>query len=147
MGDNPLVGAWRLVSWEDRGEDGEVSHPYGRDPVGYIMYTPDGYMSVIITTANRPTFQVDDILVGSVEERAAAAATCVSYCGSYEVRDGKVIHHVEASLFPNWVGTAQERFYTFEGDRLTLSTGPMLMGGSERRAYLTWERASARRGW
>jgi hypothetical protein len=44
---NPLIGTWRLVSWENRSvEDGEVSYPLGKDASGYIMYNQDGYMFV-----------------------------------------------------------------------------------------------------
>ena len=42
---NPLVGAWRLVSYEGRTGD-NVLYPLGEDATGYIMYTHDGYMSV-----------------------------------------------------------------------------------------------------
>jgi hypothetical protein len=54
------------------------------------------------------------------------------------------VHHVEVSLFPNWVGSAQERVYACSGDRLSLSTAPLLQRGSEQRAYLVWERAGER---
>ncbi|MDP9383392.1 MAG: lipocalin-like domain-containing protein [Chloroflexota bacterium] len=140
MNTNPLVGTWRLVSFEVRASDGRVSHPYGPDATGYIIYSPDGYMSVTITAADRPNFDASDLLGGSVEERAEAAGTYVSYCGTYEVQDATVVHRVQMSLFPNWVGTEQVRFYELKGDRLHLSTAPMLLGGSEQRAQLIWER-------
>jgi Lipocalin-like domain len=50
------------------------------------------------------------------------------------------MHYVELSLFPNWVGTTQERFLDLEGSTLTLSTDPVLYAGQQRRAYLVWER-------
>lgn len=85
--DNPLVGTWRLVSWENRGVgDGGVSHPLGEDAVGYIMYGPDGHMSVAISRPDRARFAAGDLLDGSAEERAQAAETYVSYCGRYEFR-------------------------------------------------------------
>jgi hypothetical protein len=33
-----------------------------------------------------------------------------------------VIHRLQMSWFPNWVGTQQKRFFEFAGDRLTLKT-------------------------
>jgi len=51
-----------------------------------------------------------------------------------------VIHHIEISLFPNWVGVDQVRSFSLEGDRLTLSTPPMLVEGVEQAGHLTWER-------
>jgi hypothetical protein len=139
--DNPLIGTWRLVSWENRSVgDGEVSHPLGRDAVGYIMYGRDGYMSVAISRPDRARFAAGDLLGGGTGERARAAETYVSYCGRYEFRGETVVHFVELSLFPNWVGAEQERLVEVAGDRLTLSTRPMVLGGVLRTASLTWER-------
>ena len=46
---NPLIGTWRLISWENRSVDGQkISYPLGKDAVGYIMYNEDGYMFVAI---------------------------------------------------------------------------------------------------
>lgn len=141
MDANPLVGTWRLVSWESRDDDGRVSYPFGHDVAGYLIYTDDGYMSATLMPANRPLFASGDILRGTVAEQAQAAVTCIAYAGPYEVHEKSVIHHVEASLFPNWVGGAQERTYELAGTRLSLSTAPLLQDGRERRAYLVWERA------
>ena len=139
--DNPLVGTWRLVSWENRGVgDGGVSHPLGEDAVGYIMYSPDGHMSVAISRPDRARFAAGDLLGGSAEERAQAAETYVSYCGRYEFRGETVVHFVELSLFPDWVGAEQERLVEVSGDRLVLGTRPMVLGGVQRTAHLIWER-------
>ena len=51
-----------------------------------------------------------------------------------------VIHHIEISSFPNWIGNAQVRFAELDGDLLTLSTKPMTFQGVERTAKLVWER-------
>jgi Lipocalin-like domain len=51
-----------------------------------------------------------------------------------------VLHHVELSLFPNWVGVTQERLVKLSGDRLTLSTRPLLLQGRQQTAQLLWER-------
>ena len=129
------------MSWENRSIDGQkISYPLGRDAVGYIMYNQDGYMSVTIMRPNRAKFAAGDLLGGSVEEKAQAAETYVSYCGRYEFRGDTVIHHVELSSFPNWVGVDQERLVELNGNRLTLSTRPILLGGIEQTAHLIWER-------
>ena len=141
---SPFVGAWRLLSWELRDAAGHIDYPFGRDPIGYLIYTPDGYMSATLTPARRPHFAASDPLGGDVVERAAAAATCIAYAGPYEVQAGTILHHVEVSLFPNWIGSTQERHYAFSDDRLTLSTAPVIVSGLEQRAYLVWERATQR---
>jgi Lipocalin-like domain len=135
-----FIGAWRLVSVELRDSVGAVTYPYGPDAVCMLIYSRDGSMSVAIMRAGRTRFAADDLLLGSKEEQAAAAAGYISYAGRYEVRAGIVVHRVEISLFPNWIGTEQVRFYAFAGDRLTLSTGPMQLQGRDRRGFLIWER-------
>ena len=41
-----LIGAWELVSCTEIDfETKEVYLPMGETPVGFILYTPDGYMS------------------------------------------------------------------------------------------------------
>ena len=141
MTSNPLIGTWRLISWENRSVEGQkISYPLGKDAVGYIMYNEDGYMFVAIMRPNREKFTVGDLLGGSTEEKVQAANTYVSYCGRYEFRGDTVTHHVDLSLFPNWVGVEQERLVEFRGNRLTLSTRPILLGGIQRTAHLIWER-------
>ena len=138
---NPLIRTWRLVSWDNRSViDGQVSYPLGKDAAGYIMYNPDGYMFVAIMGPNRPRFVAGDLLSGTTEEEAQAEETYVSYCGRYEFHGDTVVHHVELSLFPNWVGGMQERLVEVTADRLTLSTRPVLLGGIQQTAHLIWER-------
>ncbi len=140
MASNPLVGTWRLVSWENRSVDGQIIHPLGEDAEGYIMYNQDGYMFVAIMGPNRLRFATDDLLSATKEEEAQAEETYVSYCGRYEFKGDTVVHHVELSLFPNWVGVEQERLVEVRGNRLTLSTRPILLGGMQQSAHLIWER-------
>lgn len=141
MKQNHLVGTWRLASWENRSADGQVTYPFGQDAARYITYTEDGYMFVAIMTASRPLFSSEDILGGSTEEKAAAAETYISYCGTYEIQGEKVIHHIEVSSFPNWVGSDQERIFELKEDKLLLSTRPLLLSGRQQTAHLVWERA------
>jgi hypothetical protein len=144
MASNPLVGTWRLVSWENRSVvDGRVSYPLGEAAVGYLLYGDDGYMSVSIMSPERLMFAADDLLSGTEAERAQAASTYVAYCGRYEFRGETVVHQVELSLFPNWVGVEQERLVEVSEDTLTLSTRPLVFGGEERTAHLIWKAVGA----
>ena len=140
MPSNPLIGTWRLQSWENRSIDGQVSYPFGQDALGYIMYQQDGYMFVVIMRPHRAPFSVGDLLRGSTAEKVAAAESYVCYCGRYEYQGDKVIYHIELSLFPNWVGSDQQRFVELTGDRLVLSTPPLLLEGKQQTAHLVWER-------
>jgi hypothetical protein len=108
---------------------------------GLIVYGEDGYMSVALMRRRRKAFDAGDLLRGTPEEKAKAAEEYVSYCGRYDFEGETVIHHVELSLFPNWVGVDQERLVEIDGGRLTLSTRPLLLDGIEQTAHLVWERA------
>ena len=102
-----FLGTWKLVSIKTREADGRVFKRGRRS--GYIMYGDDGYMSVALMKEDRPKFASGDIGGGTVEEKVAAVEGYMSYCGWYEVKDDRVVHHIEVSLFPNWVGVKQAR--------------------------------------
>ncbi|NMF62569.1 hypothetical protein DP113_33510 (plasmid) [Brasilonema octagenarum UFV-E1] len=142
MLNNQLIGTWRLVSCEYRDTDEQVSYPYGKDAIGYLIYTSDGYMSATLMRANRFKFTSQDIAAVSIEEQATAVQTYLAYCGKYEIQANKVIHHIEASLYPNLVGVDQERFFKFKGNRLLFSTPSFPMNGKQQVAHIVWERLS-----
>jgi hypothetical protein len=133
-----FVGAWRLLSVETRKEDGSL-HKSGKR-TGYLIYSADGFMSVAFMKDGRSTFASGDIRVGTVEEKLEAFDGYVSYCGRFEVDGGIVVHDIEVSLFPNWIGERQERFYEFDRDKLTLSTPLQLVGGISLSTHLVWEK-------
>ena len=133
-----FIGTWKLTSVETRDENGELFRRGHR--TGYLLYSEEGYMSVAFMKEGRPTFSSGDIRGGTVEEKMAAVEGYVSYSGRFEVDGDNVIHHIEVSLFPNWVGVRQERLYEFDGDRLTLSTPLMLVGGKQLSTHVIWER-------
>jgi len=144
MSTNPFVGTWRLISNETKETSGEISHPFGKDATGYVIYTQDGYLALTIMGPNRGSFPSADIRAGSLEEKQAAFDSYLTYSGTYEVLGDKVVHHIEQSLFPNWSGADQVRFFQFSGDRLILRTPPLAVGGAERTLYVTWQRAKPR---
>jgi hypothetical protein len=135
-----IVGTWRLAAYQLHGEGGEVSYPLGRDLAGYLIYTVEGYVSATLMRPGRPTFKGGDLLGGTTEEKVAAADGYIAYCGRYTLGPGTVVHHVELSLFPNWIGGDQERYIKWQDGRLVLSTPPILVGGKRQTAELVWER-------
>jgi hypothetical protein len=142
-----LSGTWKLKSFEVRtASDSEkvaVGYPFGRDPKGYLVITPDGYFSVCLMVANRPAFASGDILGGTTEEKVSAAEGYISYAGPYAIVDeNKIQVQVEVSFFPNWVGGVQERFFEVRGSALELSTPPLLAQGRRQTARLMWELVS-----
>ena len=143
MAKDQFIGAWDLVSFEMRHSDGTMSFPYGDNAIGTLIYHASGRMAVQVVRRDRPVFKSGDQLNGTSEEIKSAFEGCVAYFGTFEVdrTAGTVVHRVEASMFPNWVGTEQKRFYRLESDRLTLETVPIQWGGGEVVGALVWERA------
>ena len=140
MTQHPIHGTWRLLSMESRTADGQVTYPYGHEATGFLTYADRSRMSIDIASSGRAPFDGGDLRGGTEAERAAAAATFLSYCGTFSVVPGRVIHHIEVCLFPNWVGVDQERSYKVEANRLSLSSGFFLFGGEMRSSHVTWER-------
>ena len=119
-----FLGTWKLVAYEVG-----AGHPMGRDAVGLLSYHANGRMSMQVMRSDRPKFRVTglgDIQggfdVGTAEEVMSAYRGYIGYFGTYEVNEeGRfVTHHIEASLFPNWVGKDQVEFFELSEDRLTL---------------------------
>ena len=138
----PIIGAWRLVSFETRKENGEVDYPFGNNAQGSLIYTKSGRMSVHLMRSDRPRFASGDQMKGTTEEIKANYEGLITYYGSYEFdgEKGLVIHNVQGSLFPNWEGQRHERFFELSGNRLKLSTPPTLWGGGKAVALMLWER-------
>lgn len=139
---NRLVGGWRLRSWVSIADDGAEGRPMGEAPDGLLAYTADNVVVGLMSPADRPRFATDDVTGGTAEEQAAAFATFIAYGGHYEVDGDAVIHTVESSLFPNWIGTEQRRRFTLsdDGRTLTLTSPPIVLGGTRRIQRLTWSR-------
>ena len=135
---NHFVGTWKLISWEITQQDGTIFHPYGKDVVGYLTYTADGYMSAEIMNPDRrqsdPDFPLELASAQTLSDpdRVRAYSTYLSYCGTWTVEGNTVTHHVKAGLIPSWTGSEQRRPFRFDQDCLIIGTG------SQR---LTWERA------
>jgi Lipocalin-like domain len=140
-----LIGAWKLVSYEEKPVDGSAPfHPLGERPLGIIMYTPDGYMSAQLSKPDRPPFDSGDWFKGTDEDYKQEASTYIAYTGPFHVDEAKrtLTHTMFISLFPNWVGQTQPRVVKIEGNTLHLSTAaPIHSGGKIVNSSLVWERA------
>jgi hypothetical protein len=136
-----LVGAWNLVSFYAQDPSGQTGYPFGRKAQGRLIYEPDGRMAVQLMNPNRPRFASGDPLLTSEAEVRAAFGGYTAYYGTYSVNPDEqtIVHHIEAALLPNWVGTDQRRHFKFDGKYLTLK-GPLLLGGVQGIVSLVWER-------
>jgi hypothetical protein len=117
-----LAGSYKLVSSTRKVLDtGEVSDTFGKRPSGYIIYTPNGRMLVVIVSdIDRPT---PDSGVAPTDEQAAKLfRTMQAYGCTYEF-DGRALkHHIDMSWNQTWTGTTQIRDVQKDGDKLTYTT-------------------------
>jgi hypothetical protein len=132
-----LVGCWRLVGYSVTAtQGGEADHPLGNNPLGTILYTPDGYMSAQLT---RP---------GPYEDDQEPDAYAIAYSGPFDVDEQTrtVAHHVQVSVIPSWLGTTQIRQVQFP------EPGTLVLSASEQSPHdgvmttttITWSRQPPR---
>lgn len=123
--DSRFLGSWRLAA-VDR-EDVATGQKLDTDlkQSGYIAYTPDGRMMVIISRS----------VEGQPEQ-----ITC--YAAQWHVDGNKVIHEVDIAARAPWAGTRQVRNFHFHGNRLTLSppVSEDFIHKTVTRRSLTWEK-------
>jgi hypothetical protein len=133
-----VVGTWRLVSFEQEAQStGERIPLLGKNPTGYIIFTPEGRMMTLLTGEGRKTPNTD-------KERADLFQTMFAHTGMYRLEGDKLIIKIDVSWNPAWVGTEQVRSFRFDGDRLdTITAWAPLLNRPERgigRGITTFER-------
>jgi hypothetical protein len=135
-----IVGTWRLADYFTEGPHANGERPLGDRPLGRLIYGPDGYMAVEYMPGDRPPLRSENWRWATEAERLAAVRGYGGYSGRYDWLGDRVAHHVEASVYPNWIGTTLIRLAVLDGPRLTLR--------AERTAdrsptpVLVWERLS-----
>ncbi len=140
MSKERLIGAWRLERWTTQYEDGRLIYPMGEDATGFLLYTPDNYMSAFLSRGQRPAFTTGEQLTATAEEKIRGWDSYFSYCGSFSVEGDRVIHRVETCQYPNWVGQVQDRTLRFEGDRLHLLTPAQKTRRGLQTSAVVWRR-------
>jgi hypothetical protein len=117
-------------------EGGETDRPLGNNPLGTILYTPDGYMSAQLA---RP---------GPDEDDQEPDGYYIAYSGPYDVDEQTrtVTHQVQVSVIPSWLGTNQIRQVQFrEPGTLVLSTSePRPRDGVMTTTTISWSRQPPR---
>jgi hypothetical protein len=141
-----FIGVWKLVSGSSTDEaTGEVRYPWGKNPVGRLVYDESGRVFAQLMDPGRRQ-------VGGISNQGAAAAIAHasaedmremltgfnSYFGTFDIDEPSrtVIHHLQSALIPSWVGSDQRRKYEFSArDQL------IILNTASQAAYrLVWHR-------
>ncbi len=117
-----LLGTWRMISWKKEFvATGNAVDALGPDPQGFITYTADGRVSVIVVPRDRPA---PASLPPSDAEKVRLFDSLFAYAGTYTLGDDKVVHHLDTTWNQSWTGTEQVRFYKLSGNRLSIHGAP-----------------------
>ena len=131
-----LAGSWKLTSWTIQIIGGEVTEPFGPNPKGRAVLTPDGYVTFVIVAANRKPAASD-------ADSAALLKSLMTYTGKFTIDGDKFTTKVDMSWNELLTGQDQVRFFKLDGDKLTLRTAEQASGvypGKRVVGTLTWER-------
>jgi len=105
---NPLIGTWRVESFE-RWEEGVLKQPVGNPPAGYAVFDETGHAFIQVgraTTSDRSPKEI--------------AQSLMAYFGPYVVVGDELTVTVEASTIPAYIGSKQVRRFQRDGDLLTI---------------------------
>jgi hypothetical protein len=131
-----LTGSWKLSSWTIQIIGGEASEPFGPNPKGRAVFTPDGYVAFVIVAANRKPAANDT-------ESAALLKTLLVYTGKFAIDGDKFTTKVDISGNELLTGQDQVRYFKLEGERMTIRTAEQVSSvypGKKVVETLTWER-------
>jgi hypothetical protein len=131
-----LVGSWKLTSWTIQVIDGEATQPFGPNPKGRAVFTPDGFSAFMIARPDRKPATSD-------ADSAALLKSLMVYTGKFTVDGDKLTTNVDLSWNEILTGTAQVRFFKLEGDKLFVRTAEQASAvypGKKVVGTLSWER-------
>jgi len=134
-----VLGIWKLLSYEGEYQATGAREPVlGKNPTGYIIFTPEGRFMAVLTGEGRKAPNTD-------QDRAELLKSMFAYTGMWRLEGDKWITKVDVSWNPAWIGTEQVRYFKDDGDRLQVtSMWVQSVVKPERgmaRAILTCERA------
>jgi hypothetical protein len=139
-------GQWELVSYELRSASDEFyAFPYSKNAKGLLWYGSNSQMTALLMNPERRNFEKAHSWRGTADEYKESFRGYTSYAGHFELAENEVVHHVEMSLFPNWIGTRLRRYFEFKdrNRKLLLTTDFFeTKSGQKVRHVLLWERQS-----
>lgn len=144
MSPEALLGSWVLVDFTVSVDDGRPPlQPLGADARGLVVYSPDGWMSAVLSRGDREAVSdsLEEAARADAATKAAAFDTYLSYAGRWHL-EGDVVHHTLAlALVPGMVGRTLRRRVQLDGDRMTLAYPRPTRSGAVATYTLTWRRA------
>jgi hypothetical protein len=118
-------------------DTGEITEPWGTQPQGWLVLTPEGRLITVTTAGHRLPPTTD-------AEAAAQLLSMVCYSGKTRM-DGnaRFVTEVDVAWHPAWLGTKQARNFTLEGEVLSIHTDVVVHPAYPGRSVsfmLSWQR-------
>jgi hypothetical protein len=106
-----LVGTWVQVSLDTVSADGTRRPLYGENAKGMIIYTNDGYFTLIQASVDLPKLRSGLPSKATPEEAKAVIANSIAYFGKYSLDETSMVLSldIQASTFANLTGNASEK--------------------------------------
>src|SRR5262245_12505115 len=79
-----IVGAWSLVAVTADLANGTSAEPFGANPKGTIIFTPDGHFALFQSRSELPKIASNDRAKATAEEAAAIVGGSIAYYGRSE---------------------------------------------------------------
>ncbi len=121
-----------------------VHFPNGKKATGLLTYSAKGTMSAQIGDPQRIKCKSSDYRYPTANELENNYTQFISYFGNYQIYPDKnlIVHDIEMSLFPNWIGTKVKRYFSFSDNylKLTLKATPIKYEGRLSEPVLLWEK-------
>jgi len=110
-----IHGVWKLTSYKVQivGESGPPRNVFGADPKGYVVFTPEARMMLLVTAANRKPATNDG-------ETAALFKTMAAFSGRYAVDAEKIVTMPDVSWNEIYAADEQIHYYKIDGDNLSI---------------------------
>jgi hypothetical protein len=111
-----LAGTWKVVSLLTKFDGGRTVEPFGPNPKGRLVLTPEGVWIIILTSANNRG------PAKNVEEKSALLDSMLAYSGKYTIEGNRMTIGVDMSWNEIYSGANQDqtRSFNIEGDKLII---------------------------
>jgi hypothetical protein len=106
-----LVGTWVQVSLDTVSADGTRRPLYGENAKGMIIYTSDGYFTLMQASVDLPKLKSGLPSKATPEEAKAVIANSIAYFGRYSLDETSMVLSldIQASTFANLTGSPSEK--------------------------------------
>jgi len=106
-----LVGTWMQVSLETLSLDGKRRPLYGENAKGMIIYTNDGYFTLMQASFDLPKLASGLPSKATPEEAKAVIANSIAYFDRYSLDEATMVLSldIQASTFANLTGNPSEK--------------------------------------